>query len=69
MSDQELLAKVTEIFKQHRPYYNYIVLDDCREALLTLDDNYYYRTVAQTDQAMAISWLFSAMKGFIMIRS
>jgi len=52
LSDQELLAKVTEIFKQHRPYYNYIVLDDCREALLTLDDNYYYRTVAQTDQAI-----------------
>lgn len=52
LSDQELFTKVTEIFKQQRPYYNYIVLNDCREALLTLDDKHYYQTIAKTDQAI-----------------
>lgn len=52
LSDQELLARAVETFKQHKPFYNYIVLNDCREAFLTLDDKHYYRTVAQTDQAI-----------------
>lgn len=52
LSDQDLLTKVEQHFKQHRPYYNYIVLNDCREALLTLDDKRYYQTVGKTDQAI-----------------
>lgn len=52
ISDQELLTKVAEHFRKNRPYFNYIVLNDCREALLTLDNKRYYQTVSKTDQAI-----------------
>lgn len=52
ISDQERLSKVVEHFKQARPYFNYIVLNDCREAVLTLDNKRYYQSLTKTDQAI-----------------
>lgn len=51
-TDGEVLGEAAQIFTQRRPFYNHIVLNDCREAMLTLDQGRYYETVAATDAAI-----------------
>lgn len=52
LTDRQVLEKAVEIFGKQKPFYNYIVLNDCREAMLTLDEKRYYQTIADTDSAI-----------------
>ena len=52
LTDQQVVEQVISHFQLKRPFYNYLVLNDCRDALLSLDEKRYYRAVASVDQAL-----------------
>lgn len=51
-SDRTVLEQALKIFKQEKPFLTYIYLNDCRSALLSLDEKAYYETVKNCDQAL-----------------
>lgn len=51
-TDREVLEKAAEVFSRQKAFYNHIVLNDCREAKLTLDEKLYCQTIANTDSAI-----------------
>jgi predicted AlkP superfamily pyrophosphatase or phosphodiesterase len=51
-SDERVLEQALKVFKQDRPFLSYIYLNDCRHALLSLDEKAYYETVKECDQAL-----------------
>lgn len=52
LTDRQAVEQMITHFKVKRPFYNYLVLNDCRDALLSLDEKRYYRAVATVDQAL-----------------
>ncbi|MGS0764438.1 sulfatase-like hydrolase/transferase [Syntrophomonas curvata] len=53
-SDEKVLEQALKTFKQERPFLSYIYLNDCRNALLSLDEKAYYETVKNCDQALGM---------------
>lgn len=51
-SDEKVLEQALAIFKKEKPFLTYVYLNDCRDALLTLDDKAYYETVRSFDLAL-----------------
>lgn len=51
-SDEKVLEQALAVFNKQKPFLTYIYLNDCRSALLTLDDKAYYETVRSFDLAL-----------------
>ncbi len=51
-TDQQVLDLAVEIFEEQKPFFNFIVLNDCWEARLTLDEKRHHQAIAQTDTAI-----------------
>ena len=51
-SDEKVLEQALAVFKKEKPFLTYIYLNDCRNALLALDDKAYYETVRTFDLAL-----------------
>jgi hypothetical protein len=51
-SDRKVLEQALKVFKDQKPFFTYIYLNDCRDALLSLDEKAYYETVMSFDQAL-----------------
>ena len=51
-SDEKVLEQALAVFTKQKPFLTYIYLNDCRSALLTLDDKAYYETVRSFDLAL-----------------
>lgn len=53
-SDYKVLEQAFKVFKQDSPFLTYIYLNDCRNALLSLDEKAYYETVKNCDEALGM---------------
>lgn len=53
-SDEKVLEQALKMFKQEKPFMTYIYLNDCRDALLSLDEKAYYESVRNCDQALGM---------------
>jgi len=51
-SDEKVLEQALAVFNKQKPFLTYIYLNDCRNALLALDDKAYYETVRTFDLAL-----------------
>lgn len=51
-SDREVVQEAIKHFKEQDSYFNYISLNDCMEALLSLDDRRYNEAILAMDQAV-----------------
>ncbi|MBO8158480.1 hypothetical protein [Thermosyntropha sp.] len=52
-SDNEVMAEAIKLFKERKPFFTFIYLNDCLENLLSLDEKEYYKSVKSFDQALS----------------
>ena len=51
-ADREVIRGALEYFDEHRPFFTYIYLDDCKKALLNLDEKGYYNKITAFDDCL-----------------
>lgn len=49
-SDQEVFEQTIKRFNELKPFFTYVYLNDCREALLSLDEKAYYKAIKSVDE-------------------
>lgn len=51
-SDREVLQTTIESFKKGKPFFTYIYIDDCMQALLSLNEKNFYSSISRFDEQL-----------------
>ncbi|MGR6835780.1 alkaline phosphatase family protein [Syntrophomonas erecta] len=51
-SDREVLQTAIESFKKGKPFFTYIYIDDCMQALLSLNEKTFYSSISRFDEQL-----------------
>lgn len=50
--DREVIRQAIKSFNENKPFFTYIYLNDCRNALLSLDEKTYYESIKNCDNSL-----------------
>ena len=53
-SSKDILAEAAKSFNQNKPFFSYIYIDDCTEALLRMDQDDYYQVIKNFDAQLGV---------------
>ena len=51
-ADQDVLTRALEYFEHNKPFFNYIYINDCKQALLGLNEKEYYDAITGFDKCI-----------------
>ena len=53
-TSKDIFAEAAKSFNQHKPFFSYIYIDDCSEALLRMDQDDYYQVIKNFDAQLGV---------------